>query len=724
MPSVSRRAWLRALIAAPALAPLLARCGGASPSIEPARDARSLLARLPLADVDHNGPFVELGSVAKDRHVLGGWRTGWGEDLVSHGEPRTEAASPALVFLEVPAEPGPYELRAELAVGGAARVSLHAGGDVLIERALSPGATTLRAPLAGAPAGPLVLELRHDAAPGAVAVGWLHLARPGATGAPPRLAELSDGDALLLRPPTRLAFPIDVDRPTRLEGAARLDAGPGATLRVLQQAADAPRPRLLFEGELTGADLALSVALAPSGPSRVILAVNGEPAARVRIEAPRLTTPRPAPAPRPRRAERVLVVLCDTLRADRLRAYAPRTRVHAPALEALAREATVFERCVTPANWTKPAVASLFTGRTPARHGALTANDPLPAVLPTLAEALREGGLATAAFVANGFVSGELGFARGFDRFESTFDEAPRNRAAHLLEQARRRGLAQGRGRAFVYVHGIEPHVPYDPEARDLLRYDPEPYEGPLAGPVPGERLEAIRAGTVRLGARDRRRLEALYDAEVTGFDRALGRFLDALRASGWLDDALVVFVSDHGEELLDHGSVGHGHSMQEELLHVPLLVRAPGVPPGRAGGLATLMDLAPTVLTLAGAPALEGADGRSLVGELGGGAPAADRAAFASQWDVGGTDELKWSARVGDLKLWTVGARELHVHDLASDPRERRALGSAVARRILEAELGAHVGALARAGRARARAAPLSEPLREHLRALGYVAE
>ncbi|MCB9597279.1 MAG: sulfatase [Sandaracinaceae bacterium] len=721
---LSRRALLRASVAAPAVG-LLAGCGSAPPRrVEVAPDERGLLDAIALADLDHDGPFVELGSAAKDRHVLGGWRSGWGDDRAVDGRRATMIdQSPALIFLEHPG--GPRELRLGVRAAAERVMAIYVGDTLVGEHTLGAGWTTLRATLPDQPAGPLVVSIRHGGAPGepAFAVSHLHLARPGADDDPPRLEELLvDGASWSLRAPTRLSFHLDVDRPTWLEADVEAAGAPGA-LRVWQTPARTGEAARRASLELGSAGT-LRARLAPDGLSRVTVEVSGA-GARARLSRPRLSS---APAPKPARlprVERVLVVLCDTLRADRLRAYAPDTRVHAPAFDRLAREGVVFERCVTPANWTKPACASLLTGRAPARHGAVGRDDPLPATVPTLAEGLREAGWSTGAFVANGFISEELGFARGFDRFESSIDDAPRNRAGDVFARARA-WIRAHRGRpTFVYAHCVDPHVPYEPAPSDLARYDPEPYAGPLGAAVTGAMLEAVRRGELVLEERDRRRLEALYDGEVTGLDRELGRLLDGLREDGWLEDALVVVVADHGEELLDHGSVGHGHSLQEELQHVPLLVRPPGGGDGRrAPQLVSLTDLAPTIFDAARVAPPEGMDGRSLAAELRGGAPPPDLAAFCSQWAAERGDELKWSARIGDHKLWTLGPLEPHLHDLAADPEEQRALTSPIAQRALTARLGGHIAELRRRGRVTARppTAPLSEELCERLRAMGYV--
>jgi len=732
MTELTRRQWLTAAVAAP-VAGALAGCDDDEPA--PTVSGVRLISQLPLADVDHDGPFVELGSVTKDRHTLGGWRTGWGDDVTHDDVAATlVTASPALVLLDFPSRSGPWELTVRARPAGRRHLSLAVGDVALGRHALSGDGwtdVTVRLPMGAARPGPWTLQIIHDGEPGepALAIARVWVRRVGAPSEPPSLRELTRiARAITLRPPTRVTFRIDLRRARRLVTRARLRSGRTATLYAWQT--EVGEPRVVAERRLAPGEPAwIEARLSGDGLGGLTLGVESDdPRAEVVLEDPRLDEAdrrdRKIRCTKP--ARHVLVVLCDTLRADRLRAYAPSTRVHAPALAAFADEAAVFERCVTPANWTKPSVGSLLTGRVPARHGALGPDDPLPASVPMISERFRDAGFVTAAFVANGFISRELGFDRGWDQFTNYITEDRRNRANHVLEDARAWIEAHRDERSFVYVHCVDPHVPYHPPRWDLERYDAAPYEGPVDPPQTGHLLDAIREGAVTLGPRDRRRLTALYDGEVTYFDRFFGQFIDALRELGWLDEALTVFVADHGEELFDHGDVGHGHSLYEELLHVPLMVRPPG--PARARPrlpqLVSLMDLTPTLCEATGLATPPGLDGYGLWRELHGDPPPPEAAAYSMQWGPAAGDELKWAARLGDHKLSMLGPLQSALFDLARDPGETAPIDDPRAHRMLTAWLGAYLGAIARAGRVhpRAPAAPLSAELCAQLRALGYV--
>lgn len=306
----------------------------------------------------------------------------------------------------------------------------------------------------------------------------------------------------------------------------------------------------------------------------------------------------------------VLLVLIDTLRADALGAWGNGPEA-TPALDALARDGVVFEQFVTAAAWTRPSVATLLTGLHPSTHTCQAKDAALPAAVETLAEVLQKNGYATGGFPNNPNVSGALGFGQGFDWYvyrptfpfgarESTYGltlytalrqawsrattvrrpEHHYRPAEALLPEVRAWIDDQGGARWFAFVHLMEPHDPYFAH----------PYDGTAVGRLdaPGpERVDELRAR---------------YAGEVRHVDAELGRFLDGLRADGRYDDLLIVVTSDHGEELGEHGGYWHGHTLYDEQVRVPLIVKLPGN--ARAGTRVPWqvrqVDVAPTVAQLA----------------------------------------------------------------------------------------------------------------------------
>jgi arylsulfatase A-like enzyme len=396
----------------------------------------------------------------------------------------------------------------------------------------------------------------------------------------------------------------------------------------------------------------------------------------------------------------VLVYLCDTLRADHLRlhGYAKET---SPEIDAFAQDATTFADCRTVTSWTKPSVASLLTSLYPTVHACVEQREVLCPEAETMAEVFKAAGWRTAAFVDNPFISPEFGFGQGFDAFlcvrpsvvvngtllgKALFmtrvmslvgkpfgvgDHVERG-AATLHEELLARFCTTKDDRPwFAYVQAMEPHLPYEPARgdaetmglpRDAAFERPPNYGGILPfeeGPRPGPGLVE--------------KLVAQYDGEIRGFSREFGRLLDELKRRGVLENTVVVFVSDHGEEFYEHKGWTHGHSLYKELTWVPLVVRLPesmGVAPkiarGRkVGGVATLMDVFPTLVDVCGVRYPKG-------GELCNGMSLAKQLASDAPSDASVPDR----ALLGEVTMTPVGIRSIRegawqlvvAHDLTSE--------------------------------------------------------
>ena len=363
------------------------------------------------------------------------------------------------------------------------------------------------------------------------------------------------------------------------------------------------------------------------------------------LALPWLGCPDPTPSVRAE-GPSVVLYLVDTLRPDHLGVYGY-PRETSPRLDAFARDAVVFENAYSPSSWTRPATASLLTGLSPGRHGATGRVDVLPDEVRLLSEHFQEAGYRTLGLVTNPNVIPLWGFDQGFDLFEDV-DSRSRGASADVLMD---RVLEQLDALPpdtpfFLYVHALDPHEPYEP---------PPDWAQPFEGG----------------GRRD----VALYDGEIAFGDYHFGRLLDRLRARGQYEEALVVFVSDHGEEFEEHGGTGHGHALFEESVRIPLLVKLPGNERAgaRVSGIATLMDVAPTVLAALGRPVPADLDGVDLLSDPS--ATRGERPLFLDlelDWHRGRTDIVR-GVRVGDrkyLRRMRPVEGEL-LFDLASDPGE-----------------------------------------------------
>lgn len=315
------------------------------------------------------------------------------------------------------------------------------------------------------------------------------------------------------------------------------------------------------------------------------------------------------------RVQNVIIFVVDTLRADALTPYVPSSHVQTPHLTAWAKDALVFERAYAPVNWTKPSVTSLLTGTMPREHGVTTHTARLPETIPTAASWLKQHGFRTAAFSANGYISKDFGFDRGFDHFSAP--GAHRASARTLVREAGEWLARQPEDQGFfLYLHTTDCHAPYRPSRDTADRYVPASERTERVDFHRSPRLlPDIRAGATHLDDRERAHLRALYEATITDNDVAFGELLYTLRAQGHLEDTAIVFIADHGEEFFEHGSVGHGPQLHAELTHIPLIIALPDEHlAARVTAPVGTSDVLPTLLHWLGVPAPSSVTGRDLL--------------------------------------------------------------------------------------------------------------
>jgi len=328
-----------------------------------------------------------------------------------------------------------------------------------------------------------------------------------------------------------------------------------------------------------------------------------------------------AAEPEPGSRPNVLFLLVDALRPDHLGCYGYK-RETSPGIDHLARQAILFENAHAQSPWTKPSIPTLFTSLYPAQHGVYEGeresrpghleSDVLPEECHTLAEILRDSGYRTAAFVNNAHLREGQGVDQGFEIYEQ---------GGHLLAPDIHQRFLDFLGREdsrpfFAYLHYLDVHWPFDPSPPFATLF---PVEGATFdfGHADWRGLrDRINDGALDLSVADRQKLVALHDGGIAELDSRIGALLVELRRRGLLENTLVVFTSDHGEELFDHGKVGHGGTLFEEVVRIPLIVRLPGPgAPGRVTAPVRLLDVLPTILTVAGIPVPKAIEGTSLVG-------------------------------------------------------------------------------------------------------------
>ncbi len=394
-------------------------------------------------------------------------------------------------------------------------------------------------------------------------------------------------------------------------------------------------------------------------------------------------------------APNLLLVIVDTLRADRVGAYGY-GRAQTPVIDRLAQGGVLIEDAVVQVPQTRPSHVSIFTGLLPYEHGIRdNFSPPLAASHPTLATRLRERGYATGAFIGAYPVSRDSGLDRGFDVYDDPFGGAPgggvrletsARPAAPVVDAA----LAWLQGRParpfFAWVHLFDPHSPYEA---------PSPYR---------ERFT-----------------DSPYDGEVAYADAQLGRLVEWLERSGEAGRTLVVLTSDHGEGLGDHGEEEHQLFVYDSTLHVPLVLAWPGrLPQGRrVGGQFRSVDLLPTLLDLMGQPA-PATSGASRAPQLTRAERLPDNESYAES--LFGQLHFGWAplrALRGEGFKY-IDAPRAELYDLAVDPGETRNLldeRGAVASAMRERLRG-----FDRAGPATTAAGTPDPDAAERLAALGYV--
>jgi arylsulfatase A-like enzyme len=251
-------------------------------------------------------------------------------------------------------------------------------------------------------------------------------------------------------------------------------------------------------------------------------------------------------------------------------------------------------------------MTSAMTGVSPQVHLATGLGDRAPDRLTTIAEALRRVGYRTAALVSSPLLSRAAHLDQGFQEYTAF----PGDTGARPADPDQLAGLAsrwlrgKEKEKIFFWVHFYDPHTPYQPPAAFLQGMEPPPG---LRRDLTVEEYVAIRLRQRDPAPAEREWIRKLYRAEVRWVDAAVGSLIAELKRSGHYEDTLIVLLSDHGDELWEHGRIGHGHTLYEELLRVPYLVKLPGDPGGRRrGDIATPVStasLAATILDLAGRP-------------------------------------------------------------------------------------------------------------------------
>jgi choline-sulfatase len=292
----------------------------------------------------------------------------------------------------------------------------------------------------------------------------------------------------------------------------------------------------------------------------------------------------------------VILITVDTTRADRMGFLGSKLGL-TPNLDTLARDSAVFTQAFSQVPLTAPSHASILTGTYPQFHLVNDFQVPLASELPYAPEILRSHGYHTAAFVGAMVLDPQVGFARGFERGFDTYDagfhqarpgedryHSSERRGAEVVAHALAWLHQHSEGPLFMWVHLYDAHDPYDA---------PEPYKSKYAS--------------------------APYDGEIAYADSVVGDFLNQLRARELYDGAVIAVMADHGEALGDHGEDTHGIFLYDETIHVPLVIKLPGLSSAgkRIESRVELVDVLPTILQLVGIAVPGEVQGESLLAQM-----------------------------------------------------------------------------------------------------------
>lgn len=304
----------------------------------------------------------------------------------------------------------------------------------------------------------------------------------------------------------------------------------------------------------------------------------------------------------------VLLVTIDSLRPDHLHCYGY-PRETSPRIDQFAAEGALFEATISSSPWSLPSHASIFTGLTASVHGCEDAKHQLPGIHATLAERLKNTGVATAGFISSPYLNPIFGLAQGFASYVDCTaplpaDDVTQTHAATspAVVAATEAWLRQNTQRPFfMFVNFWDAHFDYTPPPPFDTRFDPD-YQGSITG----EQFLTNPTVNRNMPPRDLDHLRALYDGEIAWVDSHFGMILDAFAAADLLDSTIIILTSSHGTAFFEHGQKGHRNSLYDEVIRVPLIIRYPArVPAGqRYQDQARSIDLLPTITDLLGMPA------------------------------------------------------------------------------------------------------------------------
>ncbi len=421
------------------------------------------------------------------------------------------------------------------------------------------------------------------------------------------------------------------------------------------------------------------------------------PMAQIKAPEIRLHGKPPAAPPKAKAPKYIVLWIMDALRADKVPTFTPGARAKTPNLDELAKTSTIFRQYYVQGNESQTSHSTMWTGLYPAVHDVRMAGRGgtwrIEDKFAVLAEKLKAAGMYTAAVTGNGFVNEDGGYARGFDEFRNMMREkGVKNGLIYgetIVDTALARFDAHRDRPLYLCLGTIDTHGPWVARKPWIDEYSPN-YDGPFQEFATAKEL-GFRKGSMGCHVippkPEIERLRAIYDSDISYQDQQVGRVVAKLKDWGIWDQTLLAITADHGEEMFEDQRCGHGGSLRDSLIRVPLLIHDPSRFPGGAvveeGAEAT--DLMPTFLDAMGAPIDGAIQGASLIGLANGVGRGWPRPSYASMYEYAHAMRIgRWKIRVGTRGVPIVG-------DLVADPGETADLKAKhpVERRMLTDNLG-----------------------------------
>lgn len=428
----------------------------------------------------------------------------------------------------------------------------------------------------------------------------------------------------------------------------------------------------------------------------------------------------------------VILIGIDTCRKDHMSCFGYEIDT-TPNLKAFAQNCVLFTNAISQSPWTLPSFASLFTSTYPSVHrarGKAEGNKFYPIIkgLNSGVEILSSSGFKTKAYINGPYLAPAFGISKGFDDYDYAHGSNEKiRRADETVNSALEWIEENSEEQFFLFLHLFDPHLNYDPLKKNLqrlMKLAGFEYSGKLKSPF--FQLKEVRNHKLLLSEEDWKFIQFLYDAEILAVDESIGKLIRFLKSNGLYDKSIIIVLSDHGEEFMDHGGFEHGHTLYDELIHVPLMIKMPYSL--RAGERIThqvrLIDIMPTILEILDMDIPGSFQGESLLRLIEEGKADKIWPAFSEETHWG--DELK-SVREGCYKFITNDSLDaFELYNLCSDPGEKKDLADAEKekaremRRIIIRWMRSNLGRVKKLKGEQL--VDLDEKTRENLRSLGYI--